>query len=102
MSVGKIVPRKDAWIKANGEAQYSYDIHYPNELQLTIIRSTHPHARAQTERLLTNRKLSQELVKEAGDLVQRECVPIDDIRSNKEYREAMVGVLLQKYLHNIY
>ena len=45
MSVGKTVPRKDAWIKANGDTQYSYDIHYPNELQLTIIRSTHPHAK---------------------------------------------------------
>ena len=62
----------------------------------TVIRGV------KTERLLKNRKLSQELVKEAVGLVQRECVPIDDIRSNKEYREAMVGVLLQRYLHNVF
>ena len=44
MSVGKAYPRKDAWTKANGETQYNYDVHYPNELHLTIIRSPHPHA----------------------------------------------------------
>ncbi|TFG37771.1 MAG: xanthine dehydrogenase family protein subunit M [Candidatus Aminicenantes bacterium] len=54
-----------------------------------------------TEQLLRNRKRSSELVIEAVDLVQSECVPIDDIRSNKMYRGAMAGVLLQKFLQSI-
>ncbi len=45
MSVGKSKPRKDAWIKANGEAQYNFDIHYSNELRLHVIRSPHAHAK---------------------------------------------------------
>ena len=54
-----------------------------------------------TEQLLRNRKRSSELVIEAVDLVQSECVSIDDIRSNKMYRGAMAGVLLQKFLQSI-
>lgn len=45
LSVGNAVLRKDAWVKANGETQYNYDIRYPNELHLSVIRSPHPHAK---------------------------------------------------------
>ena len=55
-----------------------------------------------TEYLLRNRRLSPGLVKEAVRVVQTECVPIDDFRSNKEYRGAMAGVLVQKFLQSIY
>ena len=54
-----------------------------------------------TEQLLRNRRLSSELMREAVDLIQLECVPIDDFRSNREYRGAMAGVLIQKFLKSI-
>jgi CO/xanthine dehydrogenase FAD-binding subunit len=52
----------------------------------------------QTEKLLKNRVLTQSLLKEACELIKTECVPIDDIRSNSQYRSAMVGVLLERFL----
>lgn len=51
-----------------------------------------------TENLLSNNKLTQNLINEAHDLIQTECVPIDDVRSNKNYRQAMTGVLLSRFL----
>jgi CO/xanthine dehydrogenase Mo-binding subunit len=45
MIVGKTLPRKDAWEKANGKSIYSYDTNYPNALHLSVIRSPFPHAR---------------------------------------------------------
>jgi CO/xanthine dehydrogenase FAD-binding subunit len=54
-----------------------------------------------TERLLQGRVLTSGLIEEAVELISRECVPIDDIRSNKSYRSQMTGVLLEKYLQNI-
>jgi xanthine dehydrogenase molybdopterin-binding subunit B len=45
MSVGKVLPKKDAWTKANGEVRYSYDHHYPNEQRLYVIRSSQAHAK---------------------------------------------------------
>lgn len=52
----------------------------------------------QTESFLIDNILSNDLIREACALVQEECFPITDIRSNKEYREAMVGTLLQRFL----
>ena len=54
-----------------------------------------------TERLLKNRMLSPDLIKEAVEFVPKECVPIDDIRSNKSYRSMMTGVLLEKFLQKM-
>jgi len=51
-----------------------------------------------TETLLKNKILSQDLIDEAHDLIQTECVPIDDVRSNKNYRQAMTGILLMRFL----
>ncbi|UCG02926.1 MAG: xanthine dehydrogenase family protein subunit M [Candidatus Heimdallarchaeota archaeon] len=53
-----------------------------------------------TENLLKNKILTQKLIDEAHDLIQTECVPIDDVRSNKNYRQAMTGVLLSRFLIN--
>lgn len=55
-----------------------------------------------TERLLRGKVFSTGLIEEAVKLISRECVPIDDIRSNKSYRGEMTGVLLEKYLQNIF
>jgi CO/xanthine dehydrogenase FAD-binding subunit len=54
-----------------------------------------------TERLIQNRKTSSELIEEAIELIQRENVPIDDIRSNKMYRSKMTGVLLERFLRSM-
>jgi CO/xanthine dehydrogenase FAD-binding subunit len=54
-----------------------------------------------TEKLLKNRKLSDEIEKKAIELIRKECSPIDDIRSNKTYRQAMTGILLKKFLQNL-
>ncbi|MHA2225385.1 MAG: FAD binding domain-containing protein [Candidatus Hodarchaeales archaeon] len=55
-----------------------------------------------TEDLLIGKVLSFKLINEASDLIQTECVPIDDVRSNKEYRQAMTGVLLARFLHKMF
>jgi xanthine dehydrogenase FAD-binding subunit len=50
----------------------------------------------ETERLLEGRPLSAGLLAEACKLVQTECSPIDDYRSNAVYRRAMIGVCLRR------
>ncbi|MHA2246391.1 MAG: FAD binding domain-containing protein [Candidatus Hodarchaeales archaeon] len=51
-----------------------------------------------TENLLINEILTQDLIIEAHNLIQTECDPIDDVRSNTKYRQAMTGVLLTRFL----
>jgi CO/xanthine dehydrogenase FAD-binding subunit len=53
-----------------------------------------------TEKLLRRRKLDPDLIKEACNLIKTECVPIDDIRSNSNYRSEMIAVLFEKVLEN--
>ena len=51
-----------------------------------------------TEDLIKNNLVTEDLIEDARDLIQTECVPIDDVRSNKNYRQAMTGVLLARFL----
>lgn len=51
-----------------------------------------------TEALLKGRKLTPELLDEAGKLAVEEIVPITDIRSTKEYRSLMVEVMVRRGL----
>ena len=44
MAVGKSLPRKDAHVKVKGEAQYSFDLSFPDEQYLYIVRSPYAHA----------------------------------------------------------
>lgn len=53
---------------------------------------------ARIEKLLRGKKLTNELVREAVGLVPKEIAPITDIRSTKEYRMHMVGVMLERGL----
>lgn len=48
MAVGKKLPRKDAEIKVKGEAQYIYDLSFPDEQYLTVVRSPYAHARVKS------------------------------------------------------
>jgi CO/xanthine dehydrogenase FAD-binding subunit len=53
-----------------------------------------------TESLLRSRKLTADLIEEAQTLIRTECQPINDVRSNKDYRRAMTGVLFKRFLRN--
>ena len=54
-----------------------------------------------TERLFRGKKISPKLIEKARIFVSGECVPIDDIRSNRIYRSQMTGVLLEMYLKKL-
>lgn len=53
-----------------------------------------------TEKLLKNKLVTNTLINEARELIKTECVPIDDVRSNKDYRQSMTGILLSRFLHS--
>jgi CO/xanthine dehydrogenase Mo-binding subunit len=44
-TIGKRVPKPDAWLKAVGAAQYAADIRLSGMLDGKVLRSPHPHAR---------------------------------------------------------
>ncbi|MFH1620053.1 MAG: xanthine dehydrogenase family protein subunit M, partial [bacterium] len=56
---------------------------------------------AGTESFLNGRPLSPAVIEEAGELIGRECRPVTDHRSTKEYRCAMTAVLLKRALSAI-
>ncbi|OFW31500.1 MAG: hypothetical protein A3J28_07225 [Acidobacteria bacterium RIFCSPLOWO2_12_FULL_60_22] len=43
--IGKSVPKKDAWLKVTGQAEYADDLTLPGMLYGKLLRSPHPHAR---------------------------------------------------------
>ena len=45
MAVGKPLQRKDARVKVKGEVQYIYDLSFPDEQCLAVVRSPYAHAR---------------------------------------------------------
>ncbi|MFX0174374.1 MAG: hypothetical protein ACFE9L_21055 [Candidatus Hodarchaeota archaeon] len=47
-----------------------------------------------TEVLISNEMINDNLISEASKMIKTEFTPIDDVRSNKEYRQVMTGVLL--------
>lgn len=61
----------------------------------TIVRAR------EAEASLVGRPLSEAAIVRAGRLAQRAADPIDDIRGSAEYRRAMVGVLVQRALHQL-
>ena len=61
----------------------------------TVIRAI------ETEKFLSGKKLTANIISEAAEIIKREARPIDDLRSNAEYRREMVGVLLARGLHDI-
>jgi CO/xanthine dehydrogenase FAD-binding subunit len=58
----------------------------------TVIRAP------QTEALLTQRVLSEELIKQARQSVRQEVHPISDVRSTEEYRRVISGNILGRAL----
>jgi len=57
-----------------------------------------PRRAKRIESALNGRKLSEESIREARELVAKEISPITDIRSSKEYRLHMAGVMLERGL----
>lgn len=53
-----------------------------------------------TEQLLKGNQISDNILIEAERLIQTECVPITDVRSNMDYRRAMTGVLIRRFLQS--
>jgi xanthine dehydrogenase molybdenum-binding subunit len=45
VNIGKRIPKKDAAIKATGEAIYTHDLELPGMLHAKILYSAHPHAK---------------------------------------------------------
>lgn len=45
MVIGESLPRKDSWVKVKGETRYNYDLEFPNEQYLAVVRSPHAHAK---------------------------------------------------------
>ena len=52
----------------------------------------------ETMALLEGKKLPQELIEQASQIIRTEATPITEVRSTKEYRKQMLGVLLKKGL----
>lgn len=44
-TIGRSVPKADAWLKATGSAQYAGDTRLPGMLEAKVLRSPYPHAR---------------------------------------------------------
>jgi xanthine dehydrogenase FAD-binding subunit len=61
----------------------------------TVIRAT------RTEDYLVGKEITDEIIKEAANIIKDEARPIDDIRSLAIYRKEMVGVLLARGLESI-
>jgi len=53
---------------------------------------------SKTEAFLVGKELTEEVIEDAVKIVEEEARPISDIRSTREYRKGMCGVLLEKAL----
>lgn len=55
-----------------------------------------------TEAFIKNKPFSQKLLKEACELIKSEISPIDDLRSQSEYRKEIISVFLARALEKIF
>src|SRR3954453_2870838 len=44
-TIGKAIPKPDAYLKATGSATYAGDVRLPGMLEAKVLRSVYPHAR---------------------------------------------------------
>ncbi|WP_455139867.1 FAD binding domain-containing protein [Candidatus Hodarchaeum mangrovi] len=84
------------------EAQFNQEKRRLEDIRISLGAVSPTIIRARkTEKLLMTEKLTFDLIMEAKTKVKTECVPITDIRSNKEYRQAMTSVLLGRFLDKL-
>jgi carbon-monoxide dehydrogenase medium subunit len=57
-----------------------------------------PMRAARSEEVLLGKKLTDELIAEAGRLASEDCNPSEDLRGDEEYKRAMVGVLTRRMI----
>ena len=48
------------------------------------------------EALITGKKITSELAREAGDICSQECSPTSDLRGSEQYKRAIVGALVKR------
>ncbi|HMF48190.1 MAG TPA: hypothetical protein VK603_06075, partial [Candidatus Saccharimonadales bacterium] len=54
------------------------------------------------ELLITGKKLTAEVVAEAGAIASQECSPTSDLRGSESYKRAIVGTLVKRALTAAY
>jgi carbon-monoxide dehydrogenase medium subunit len=54
------------------------------------------------ELLITGKKLTAEVIAEAGAIASQECSPISDLRGSEQYKRAIVGTLVKRALTAAY
>jgi carbon-monoxide dehydrogenase medium subunit len=50
------------------------------------------------EALVTSKKLTDELIANAGAMASQECSPMSDLRGSEQYKRAIVGTLVKRAL----
>ena len=81
------------------EAQFNQEKKKLEDIRISLGAVSPTVVRARkTEKLLKAKNLTSDLIMEAKATIKSECIPITDVRSNKDYRQAMTGVLLGRFL----
>ena len=65
---------------------------------LTNVNAT-PLRAKRSEEVLVGSKLTDDVIKKAGQLAAEDCEPSADLRGDEEYKRAMVGVLVKRVIH---
>ncbi|MFH1756896.1 MAG: xanthine dehydrogenase family protein subunit M [Pseudomonadota bacterium] len=60
-----------------------------------------PRRAKETEKILAGQALEENVIQQAGEMAQRECCPISDIRASAEYRREMVRVLMERAIKKL-
>jgi len=84
------------------EAQFNQEKRRLDDIRISLGAVSPTVVRARkTENLLMTNILNSDLIMEAKSRVKTECIPITDVRSNKDYRQAMTSILLGRFLDNL-
>ena len=70
------------------------------KISLGAVAPTVVRAR-KTEEFLINKKISDEIITLASNIIKTECSPITDIRSTSEYRKLVAGNLLLQFFREL-
>ena len=61
-----------------------------------------PVRAAKAEASITAKKLTAEVIAEAGAIASQECSPTSDLRGSEQYKRAIVGTLVKRALTAAY
>jgi CO/xanthine dehydrogenase FAD-binding subunit len=91
-AISKTVLAARAMIRGNTIESISIGV---GSVAPTVVRAR------KTEGLLTSAALTPELVERAREMIAREIAPITDLRSTEDYRRAVTGNVLRKFLREL-